>query len=156
MEEKILTAQDLRDAAKKIHSGEYDAVDDRKMVVLSADVLFDVIYRLENDIQECKFKNERLKISRKKSDEKAAELQKQVDELTERCEIAEGTKRRLTIFDRIAIHDKAVKDTAKEILTLLQNGINLNGMIDGEAKIAVMNELRWAGRRYGVEVKDDV
>lgn len=46
---------------------------------------------------------------------KIIELQKQVDELKEKLEIAEGTKNRLTIFDRIKIHDKAVKDTEKEI-----------------------------------------
>lgn len=42
-------------------------------------------------------------------------------------------------------------DTAREILTLIKNGVELNSMIDGDAKIAIMNELRWAGRRYGVD-----
>lgn len=42
-------------------------------------------------------------------------------------------------------------DTAREILTLIKNGVELNSMIDGDAKIAIMNELRWAGQRYGID-----
>lgn len=42
--------------------------------------------------------------------------QEEIERLTEELEITKGTKNRLTIFDRIEIHDKAVKDTAKEIL----------------------------------------
>ena len=45
-------------------------------------------------------------------------------------------------------------DTAREILTLIKNGVELNSMIDGDAKIAIMNELRWAGQRYGVDLTD--
>ena len=41
-------------------------------------------------------------------------------------------------------------DTAREILTLIKNGVELNSMIDGDAKIAIMNELRWAGQKYGI------
>lgn len=43
-------------------------------------------------------------------------------------------------------------DTAREILTLIKNGVELNSMIDGDAKIAIMNELRWAGQRYDVDL----
>lgn len=43
-------------------------------------------------------------------------------------------------------------DTAREILTLIKNGVELNSMIDGDAKIAIMNELRWAGQKYGVDL----
>ena len=43
----------------------------------------------------------------------------EIERLTKELEIANGTKNRLTIFDRITIHDKAVKDTAKEIFTEL-------------------------------------
>jgi hypothetical protein len=43
-------------------------------------------------------------------------------------------------------------ETAIEILTLIKNGVELNSMIDGDAKIAIMNELRWAGQRYGVDL----
>jgi hypothetical protein len=42
-------------------------------------------------------------------------------------------------------------DTAREILTLIKNGVELNSMIGGEAKIAIMNELRWAGQKYEVK-----
>ena len=44
-------------------------------------------------------------------------LRKEIEQLTTRCEIAEGTKNRLTIFDRIEIHDKAVKEVAKKFAT---------------------------------------
>ena len=42
-------------------------------------------------------------------------------------------------------------DTASEILTLIKNGVELNSMIEGDDKIAIMNELRWAGQKYGVD-----
>ena len=48
--------------------------------------------------------------------------------------------------------EKTKKETAKNVLTLIKNGVELNSMIDGEAKIAIMNELRWAGQRYGVDL----
>ena len=43
-------------------------------------------------------------------------------------------------------------DTAREVLTLIKNGVELNSMIDGDAKTAIMNELRWAGQKYGVDL----
>lgn len=79
---------------------------------------------------------------------KNAELQKQVDELKERCEIAEGTKNRLTIFDRISIHDKAVKNTAKEIFAELFYMASIHHS-------DVSNILAWAkekAKEKGVEV----
>lgn len=49
-------------------------------------------------------------------------------------------------------HYRKESDTAREILTLIKNGVELNSMIDGDAKIAIMNELRWGGRKYGVDL----
>ena len=44
-------------------------------------------------------------------------------------------------------------DTAKDVITLIKNGVELNSMIDGDAKIAIINELRWAGQKYSVKVE---
>lgn len=71
----------------------------------------------------------------------AAELQKQVEEL------------KVYLASEKVCSKQAVKNTAKGILTLIKNGVEINSMIDGDAKIAIMNELRWAGQRYGVEVE---
>lgn len=54
--------------------------------------------------------------------------------------------------ERETLIGKTKSDTAREILTLIKNGVELNSMIDGDAKIAIMNELRWAGQRYDVDL----
>jgi molecular chaperone GrpE (heat shock protein) len=48
-------------------------------------------------------------------------LKAEIERLMKELEIAKGTKNRLTIFDRIEIHDKAVKDTAKEMIEEIDN-----------------------------------
>lgn len=53
--------------------------------------------------------------------------------------------------ERERLIEKTKSDTAREILTLIKNGVELNSMIDGDAKIAIMNELRWAGQRYRID-----
>ena len=82
-----------------------------------------------------------------------AELQKQVDELKLELQgqFDKGVKAGC-LMSKVK-EEQTVKDTAKEILNLIKNGVNLNGMIEGDAKIAIMNELRWAGQKYGVEVE---
>lgn len=75
--------------------------------------------------------------------EENAEQKAEIERLTKRCEIAEGTKNRLTIFDRMAIHDKAVKDTAKDILQAVDNESC------GQTE-CITNRIR---REYGVEVE---
>ena len=82
-----------------------------------------------------------------------AELQKQVDELKERLQFSEEAWEEDSDTDLEDFYEQVVKGTAKEILTLIKNGVELNSMIDGEAKIAIMNELRWAGQKYGLEVE---
>lgn len=53
--------------------------------------------------------------------------------------------------ERERLIGKTESNTAREILTLIKNGVELNSMIDGDAKIAIMNELRWAGQKYGID-----
>jgi len=45
-----------------------------------------------------------------------AQTAERIRQLENELEIAQGTKNRLTIFDRIEIHDRAQKETAKAIL----------------------------------------
>ena len=78
---------------------------------------------------------------------KIISLEKQVDELKVKLEIAEGTKDRLTIFDRIAIHDKAVKDTAKEICDLILEHWEKKQFVECDWLRVAISE------RYGVEVE---
>lgn len=107
-------------------------------------------YQVEQNLKQCENGYE-LELHTARYDmrvnmEKVAKLQKQVDELTKRCEIAEGTKNRLTIFDRMAIHDKAVKDTAKKIYDMAEkhnNGYE-NDMCRFQIELA---------ERYGLEVE---
>jgi hypothetical protein len=124
MEEKKMTDEEIVKALEMhVNSdGKYSFEEwDRCKTVTQSDIL-DLIHRLQSENAEQKAEIERLTKRLDVCSEQLyhscidkGELQKQVDELKERCEIAEGTKRRLTIFDRIEIHDKAVKDTAKEI-----------------------------------------
>ena len=79
-------------------------------------------------------------------------LRKEIERLTTRCEIAEGTKNRLTIFDRIEIHDKAVKDTAKEILCELLD-INVKDEDYKMFFLDVCEKLEKFSQKYGVEVE---
>lgn len=100
-------------------------------VLHDAEILFNAIHRLQDE---------------------NAKQKAEIERLTTRCEIAEGTKHRLTIFDRIEIHDKAVKDTAKEILCEL---------LDIEVKdenyetffLDVCDKLERFAEKYGVEVE---
>lgn len=77
-------------------------------------------------------------------------LKNQVDELKE-------FKNQVTLFGLYGAglengRKQGAKETAK-VLTLIRNGVSLNSMIDEDAKIAIMNELRWVGQKFGVEVE---
>lgn len=45
-----------------------------------------------------------------------AQAEERIAQLEKELEIAEGTKSRLTIFDRLKIHETAEKETAKKVL----------------------------------------
>lgn len=90
-------------------------------------------------------------------DEKIEELAKEI-QCSQEEENCFYCKRRASCCVGFDIALKVIKagyrkeiDTAREILTLIKNGVELNSMIDGDAKIAIMNELRWAGQRYGID-----
>lgn len=80
-------------------------------------------------------------------EEEKRQLQIKVDALKERCEIAEGTKHRLTIFDRMEIYSKAVKDTAKEICDLILEHWEKGELIECDWLRVAISE------RYGLEVE---
>lgn len=130
MEKKKLTDEEIVNALEDMAS--------ECETNFSASVV-DLIHRQKAEI-------ERLANANMQTIGKNDELLLKVDELKKRCEIAEGTKNRLTIFDRIAIQDKAVKDTAKEIFILAEDyNCGYESDIDN-----FMKELK---ERYGVEVE---
>lgn len=79
-------------------------------------------------------------------------LRKEIERLTTRCEIAEGTKHRLTIFDRIEIHDKAVKKTAREIFDELVKDEHMF-VDDYNKRWVAVEKIKELAKQRGVEVE---
>lgn len=104
----------------------------------------DLIHRLQGENKQLKCDSYRMSWKAK-----FLEAKKEIERLTEELEIAKGTKNRLTISDRITIHDKAVKDTAKEILRTLIEKAYVNECID----LTVAEVKAWFREDYGVEVE---
>ena len=82
-----------------------------------------------------------------------AQAASRITQLEQELAIAQGTKNRLTIFDRIEIHDRAAKETAKRIFEELKANEEPNPeycdcwlvAVEGKKFIEI-------AKKYGVEV----
>lgn len=77
-----------------------------------------------------------------------AQAASRITQLEQELAIAQGTKNRLTIFDRIEIHDRAAKETAKRIFDDL-GGIHIHPALD---RLKDFEWFRLLAKKYGVEV----
>lgn len=77
-----------------------------------------------------------------------AQAANRIAQLENELVIAQGTKNRLTIFDRIEIYDRVAKETAKRIFDDL-GGIHIHPALD---RLKDFEWFRLLAKKYGVEV----
>ena len=159
MEEKKLTAEEIREAVKKMGLNTFREED--KRVILRGEDYVALVYRIDDQnkiIDNQKAEIERLTEAMSDFRQEVItlnieklELQKQVDELKK--ESARLDKNVKWFQEKIEngelVSEKAVKDTAKEILILLKS----SEYVDSEKTISIWAINKIFKEHYGVEVE---